>query len=142
MRLFTPLPGNQLQQTTKEFNKKDSRIYAEANFTCAFDARGRVVRISGGINSFSILNYAQTTYSERNGFPVRYNGFAVERLSVHRETLRDENVVMIREYDEFGGLSNVWYHFNNHQVFHLEMLYQEATRRLKEWKREVLCSFK
>ena len=145
--MIIPLASNKLEREEeedegekeegKEFNQKDPRVYTEANFTCEFDGLGRVKGIKFRLNDFSSSNYAQTSFSRHNGHPERLNGFSIEKASPRRETLRDENVEIVREYDEFAQLSHVWYHFNNHQVYHLEMLRDEASRRLHVWRRKV-----
>ena len=106
-----------------------------ANFLYHYDQHFRVVSMETDIGGhiFKPLNFS---YSMDTGRLERVKSFQFEYPRIHRNILRDSNMEIVREYDTYERLTDVWYKFNNYMVFSLEVKY-DALNRIHQWRRKV-----
>lgn len=106
-----------------------------ANYLYHYDQHFRVVSMETEIGGhiFKPLNFS---YSIDTGRLERVKTFQFEYPRLHRNVIRDSNMEIVREYDTYERLTDVWYKFNNYMVFSLEVKY-DTLNRIHQWRRKV-----
>ena len=106
-----------------------------AHYLYHYDQHFRIISLESDIGGhiFKPLNFS---YNLATGQLERLKSFQFEYPRVHRNIIRDSNMEIVREYDEYERLTDVWYKFNNYMVFSLEVKY-DALNRIHQWRRKV-----
>lgn len=115
-----------------------SRDLVDADFRYSYDTYLRPVSVEPTVGG-RVLATLMYSYDEATGRLSRSSPFVFDRPHPHRRLTRDVNVEIVRELDARGRMTDVWYRFNNHVVFTLEIKYN-AVGQVHQWRRKVRSS--
>ena len=120
-----------------EFNDTQGFELWNAQYHYHYDTHFRVILRETilGSHTFRPVNFS---YSADTGRLEGMKSFVFQypNTDQRQETVRDENIYIVREMDGYGRRSDSWYRFNNHVAFTLEMTYDTAGR-VKQWRRQI-----
>lgn len=108
-----------------------------ATYFYSYDNRARLSHTDVILGDRPVRRYAAVERSDDTGAVTRLHSFSIDQPGPHRQTLRDLNAEIAREFDRLGRLADVWYRFNTHSIYHLEAKYDQTTGRLLQWRRKV-----
>ncbi|ELU08904.1 hypothetical protein CAPTEDRAFT_159800 [Capitella teleta] len=106
-----------------------------ARFHYAYDQNFKVASFEAYVANEAFRAY-NLTYDPKSGRLTRMKDFNFEYPKIHKEILRDSNVQIIREFDNYGRNTDVWFKFNNHVVFNLEVKF-DSLNRIHQWRRKI-----
>ena len=128
-------PGNALVQTHRVLLNGTDLGLVSGQFSYQYDKYLRIIWVEAHIGKIAIQP-VNISYNTVNGKLERIRGFNFEYPRVHQNKIHDANMEIIQESDIYGRLTDIWYRFNNHAVFTLEIKY-DARNRVYQWRRKV-----
>ena len=123
-----------VHQHSVSFDKTAFEL-VDANFNYRYDQNFRIIAIDSTIGHHH-PEPVTMRYSLKTGKLNQLNDFMFQYPRRHREVIKDANMEIIREHNTFSQLTDMWYRFNNHGVFTLEVKYDVAGR-IRQWRRKV-----
>ena len=109
-----------------------------ADFRYTYDLYFRPVSVEVTVGG-RVLPTHMYAYDDTTGRLSRASPFVFDRPHPHRELTRDVNVEIVREFDTRGRMTDVWYRFNNHVIFTVEIKFS-AVGQVHQWRRKVRSS--
>ena len=133
MLLYKPI-GSLFREQSVQFDHQ-TEVFINAKFSYHYDASFRVISFEAQIGDHT-YHPINTTFSTSNGRMQRMKSFSFEYPEMDKHVIRDINVQIVREFDSYGRLRNMYYKFNNYVVYTLHIRY-DLLDRVMEWRRQI-----